>query len=173
MWSASRIATGASESGSIAYLGLGTNIGDRRAHLQRARAEIEAIARVEAASPIYETDPVGFADQPRFWNMVLRVRTSLPPEALLGELLAIEERMGRQRDFRNAPRIIDLDILLYDDVVLDVAGITLPHPRMTERAFVLKPLLELAPELVHPITGERFADIYRRGRFEHAEKKNE
>lgn len=173
MSSASRTATAAPDRGSTVYVALGTNIGDRGAHLQRARAEIEAVAQVEAASAVYETDPVGFADQPRFWNMVLRARTKLPPAALLAQLLAIEERMGRQRDFRNAPRIIDLDILLYDDVVLDVAGLTIPHPRMTERAFVLKPLLELAPELTHPITGERFADILQRGTFEHAEKKND
>lgn len=131
---------------------------------------LREIVQVAAVSSIYETEPVGFADQPNFWNIVVQISTQLPPPALLEQLIRIEQRMGRERSFRNAPRIIDLDILLYGDVVLDVAGLELPHPRMTERAFVLKPLVELDPNLAHPVTGRRFSDILARGQFESAER---
>ena len=130
---------------------------------------MRAVTDVDAVSSVYETDPVGYADQPRFWNMAARVRTSLSAEALLAELIRIEQEMGRERTFRNAPRIIDLDILLYGDVVRDVGGLTIPHPRMHERAFVLMPLVELDAELIDPRTGEGYADILARGEFERAE----
>lgn len=121
-------------------------------------------------SGVYESEPVGYADQPSFWNMVACVRTSLGADVLLSTLIGIEEAMGRQRTFRNAPRIIDLDILLYDDVVRSDPGLTIPHPRMTARAFVLLPLVELAPDLVHPQTGRRFVDILEGGGFENVER---
>jgi 2-amino-4-hydroxy-6-hydroxymethyldihydropteridine diphosphokinase len=124
---------------------------------------------VRATSSVYETDPVGYAEQPRFWNMVALVATKLSPEELLQHLLEIERRMGRARSFRNAPRIIDLDILLFDDVVLDVPGLSLPHPRMTERGFVLRPLVELAPDLTDPVSGTPYREILQRGQFESAE----
>ena len=101
--------------------------------------------------------------------MAARVVTSLSPEALLAELIRIEQEMGRERTFRNAPRIIDLDILLYGDVVHDAAGVTIPHPRMRERAFVLMPLVELDALLRHPVSGELLQEILARGRFERAE----
>lgn len=101
--------------------------------------------------------------------MAARVRTSLSAQALLAELVRIEQEMGRERTFRNAPRIIDLDILLYGDVVHDVAGLTLPHPRMHERAFVLLPLVELDAGLIDPRSGRKFSDILARGEFERAE----
>jgi 2-amino-4-hydroxy-6-hydroxymethyldihydropteridine diphosphokinase len=124
---------------------------------------------VRATSSIYETDPVGYADQPRFWNLVVRVTTRLSPEELLQQLLEVERRMGRERSFRNAPRVIDLDILLFDDVVLEAPGLSLPHPRMNERAFVLYPLVELAPDLTDPVTGEYYRDLLRRGQFQTAD----
>lgn len=151
-----------------AYLGLGTNVGDRRVNLRDAVARLRQIAEVEALSSIYESDPVGYADQPRFWNMVARVSTQLSAQELLAALTGIEQAMGRLRSFRNAPRIIDLDILLYGDLVLNEPGLHLPHPRMTGRAFVLRPLAELAPALRDPRTGALYRDLLERGKFERA-----
>lgn len=164
MWCAWRIAT----AGSDVFVGLGTNVGDRRSNLVTAVSHLARLFDISALSSIYETEPVGFADQEPFWNMIVRGRTGSAPSSLLAQLIALERAMGRERTFRNAPRIIDLDVLLYDDVKLDDASITIPHPRMTERAFVLKPLVELAPALTHPITGQRFSDILQRGTFERA-----
>ncbi|HSO08275.1 MAG TPA: 2-amino-4-hydroxy-6-hydroxymethyldihydropteridine diphosphokinase, partial [Pelomicrobium sp.] len=117
-----------------------------------AIGEIDAAddIRVTARSALYRTAPVGYLDQPDFINAVIAVETALPPRALLDALLAIERAHGRQREFPNAPRTLDLDILMYDHVTLHEPGLTLPHPRMHERAFVLKPLAEIAPELVLP-----------------------
>ena len=123
---------------------------------------------VQALSSVYETEPVGYADQPAFWNMAVRICTGLSPQELLARLIGIEQGMGRQRSFRNAPRIIDLDILLYDDVVQDDPGLQLPHPRMTERAFVLRPLTELAPSLRDPRTGRFYRELLQGGTFERA-----
>lgn len=151
------------------YIGLGSNIGDRGRNLRQAVRALRDEVAVTGLSRIYESDPVGFADQPRFWNMVARVETPLPPRALLDRLVTIEQEMGRARTFRNAPRIIDLDILLFGDVIMDEPGLTIPHPRLAERAFVLKPLLELAPDLADPRTGTPYRDILRHGEFEYAE----
>lgn len=144
-------------------------MGDRRVNLRDALARLRQIVEVEALSSIYETDPVGYADQPRFWNMVARVSTQLSAQELLAALTGIEQAMGRLRSFRNAPRIIDLDILLYGDLVLNEPGLHLPHPRMTGRAFVLRPLAELAPALRDPQTGALYRDLLERGKFERAE----
>jgi 2-amino-4-hydroxy-6-hydroxymethyldihydropteridine diphosphokinase len=144
-------------------------VGDRRVNLRDALARLRQIVEVEALSSIYETDPVGYADQPRFWNMVARVSTQLSAQELLAALTGIEQAMGRLRSFRNAPRIIDLDILLYGDLVLNEPGLHLPHPRMTGRAFVLRPLAELAPALRDPQTGALYRDLLERGKFERAE----
>ncbi|MGQ0816260.1 MAG: 2-amino-4-hydroxy-6-hydroxymethyldihydropteridine diphosphokinase [Gemmatimonadota bacterium] len=169
-----RIATGASEGGEAAcfnlpagaavtgYIALGTNLGERARNLDEALRRIGSIARVEATSTVHETEPVGYPSQPLFLNMVARISTDLPARQLMKELIAIEQDMGRQRSFRNAPRIIDLDILLYDDVVQADDEVELPHPRMGERAFVLKPLVEIAPDLTDPRTGERYSDMLER-----------
>lgn len=149
-----------------AYLGLGTNVGDRRAHLTEAIQRIARIARIDAGSSVYETEPIGFREQADFWNVVLRIATDLPARQLMTELIGIEAAMGRQRTFRNAPRIIDIDILLYDDVVLREPDLTIPHARMHERAFVLKPLLEIAPDVTQPRTHERYADMLQRAPVE-------
>jgi 2-amino-4-hydroxy-6-hydroxymethyldihydropteridine diphosphokinase len=146
-----------------AYLGLGTNIGDRERNLQDALKRISAVARIDTVSSVYETEPVGFKEQEDFWNVVARVKTDLPAAQLMDELIAIEKTMGRERSFPNAPRIIDIDILLYDDVRVDTAHLQIPHPRLTQRAFVLKPLLEIAPHLTH------YAEILQNGSFERAE----
>ena len=136
-----------------AYVALGANLGDRLATLRRAVGRMVELGTVEAVSPVYETDPVGYADQPPFLNAVVRLVTDLEPEPLLDRLLAVEADLGRVRSFPNAPRTLDLDLLLYGDLVLDTDALTLPHPRLHERAFVLVPLADLAPTLVHPRLG--------------------
>ena len=139
-----------------AYIGLGANLGDREAAL---RAALEALAatpgiEVDAVSAFRETEPVGFTDQPRFVNAAARLVTELPPRALLERLLAVERALGRTRDGpRWGPRTIDLDLLLYGDVVLEEPGLSVPHPRLAERRFVLEPLAELDPGLVVPRRG--------------------
>jgi 2-amino-4-hydroxy-6-hydroxymethyldihydropteridine diphosphokinase len=130
-----------------AYVGIGANLGDPAAQV---RAAIDALAavrgtRLVSASSLYRTAPVGYADQPDFVNAVAAVDTELAPLELLGELHAIERSAGRERSFRNAPRTLDLDLLLYGDASVRDAALVVPHPRMQERAFVLAPLAEIAP----------------------------
>jgi 2-amino-4-hydroxy-6-hydroxymethyldihydropteridine diphosphokinase len=139
-----------------AYIGLGSNLGDREGFLRRAVELLrdEADIDVVAVSSVRETDPVGFLDQPRFLNAAVEVETPLTARALLERLLAVEQALGRRRDGpRDGPRTIDLDLLLYGDEVVEEAGLTVPHPRLAERRFVLEPLHELAPDLVVPGRG--------------------
>lgn len=140
------------------FLGLGTNLGDREANLRAALRMLRDVVRIEAVSAVYESEPVGYRAQPDFWNLVVRAMTRLEPLALLEAVRGIERALGREPSFRNAPRVMDIDLLLYDDVELDLPELTLPHPRMLERAFVLKPLAELAPDAVHPRTGRTFRE---------------
>ena len=141
------------------YLGLGSNLGDRLAHLRWAREAIATRLQVVAASSLYETEPWGYAEQPAFLNQVLAVETAIPPHALLTFLKAIETALGRKPTFRYGPRVIDLDILLYGDLVLETPHLTIPHPRLHRRAFVLVPLAEIAPNLVHPVLQRPIADL--------------
>lgn len=138
-----------------AYLGLGTNLGDREANLERARELLaDERLRVARVSSIYETEPRDLADQPWFLNQVIEVETSLLPMQLLERGLAVERKIGRVRRVAKGPRLIDIDLLLYDRAVVGAPPkLELPHPRMTERRFVLEPLAELAPDLRHPVTG--------------------
>jgi len=141
---------GGPHAGTRAYLALGSNLGDRRAHLQLA---VDAFAaepdvRVVAASRVYETAPVGGPPQDAYLNAVIAVDTTLEPHALLHRCRAVEERAARVRAERWGPRTLDVDVLLYDDVRLDDAELTVPHPRMWERGFVLAPLRDVAPGLV-------------------------
>lgn len=130
-----------------AYLGLGTNLGDREANLEEAIRRLGDLGAVTARSDVIETEPWGYADQPRFLNMVVSLETDLPPARLLERLKAVESEMGREPTFRYGPRLIDLDILLYGDETVELPGLTIPHPRMAERPFVVEPLLQIAPDL--------------------------
>ena len=138
------------EQAATIYLALGSNLGDRRAHLAEAVARLGEQLVVEALSSLYETEPAYVEDQPRFLNAALRGRTTLDPEALLGFAKRVESELGRVAGQRFGPRVVDIDLLLYDQLVLDTPTLTLPHPRMAERPFVLAPLAELAPQLIPP-----------------------
>ncbi len=136
----------------IAYLSAGSNLGDRKANLKNAFCSLkEAGATPAQMSSYYETEPVGIREQPWFLNAALQVNTGLSPFELLEACQAIEESHGRVRVFKNAPRTLDLDILLYDDLVIDDAQLVIPHPRLAERRFVLEPLAEIAPDVLHPL----------------------
>jgi len=135
---------------SSAYIGLGANLGDRRATLLQACVSLGSLGEVMAVSPVYETEPVGFADQPRYLNAAARLETDLQPDVLLRGLHGIENELGRVRTFPNAPRTIDLDLLLYDDAVIETSDLMVPHPRVHKRAFVLVPLHDIAPDFIHP-----------------------
>jgi 2-amino-4-hydroxy-6-hydroxymethyldihydropteridine diphosphokinase len=138
-----------------AYIGLGANLAEPRAQLAAAFDELDRLplTRVVARSSLYRSAPLGYAAQPDFVNAVARVETGLPPERLLAALHEIETRHGRERSFPNAPRTLDLDLLLYGDRSIVRTGLVLPHPRMHERAFVLAPLVELDPEAEIPGRG--------------------
>ena len=135
------------------YLSLGSNIGDREAHLREALERLAASdVRVLHTSRIYQTEPVGYRDQSWFLNQVVELETSLFPRQLLARLLRIERGMGRRRTVPKGPRLIDLDILLFGDAVVSTPELEIPHPRIAERRFVLEPVAELAPDLRHPRT---------------------
>jgi 2-amino-4-hydroxy-6-hydroxymethyldihydropteridine diphosphokinase len=137
-----------------AYIGLGSNLGDRMATLRAAVQRLETLGRITAASSLYETEPVGYLAQPSFLNAVVALDTALAPTDLMDALLGIERDLGRTRSFPNAPRTLDLDLLIVDGLILDTPELTLPHPRLHERAFVLVPLVEIAPQLVLPGSGK-------------------
>lgn len=137
-----------------AYIALGSNLDDPARQLRAAAAALSALGEIAAASSLYETEPVGFRDQPVFLNAVLLLRTELPPQALMRELLRIEQAQGRERRRKDGPRTLDLDILFYGGAVIDEPGLRIPHPRLHERRFVLAPLAEIAPDLVHPTLNE-------------------
>ncbi|MBZ5655532.1 MAG: 2-amino-4-hydroxy-6-hydroxymethyldihydropteridine diphosphokinase [Acidobacteriia bacterium] len=134
----------------LVYLSLGSNVGDRAANLRAAIERLAEAGTVRARSVFYETEPVDFRDQPWFLNCVIALETSKPPRDLLAHALAIEEGMGRQRTRDKGPRTIDIDILLFGDRVIDEPGLKIPHPAMHERRFVLEPLAEIAPGVLHP-----------------------
>lgn len=143
-----------------AYVGLGANLADPHAQVLEALAELDRMprTRITGRSSLYRSAPLGYAAQPDFINAVARLETGLPAERLLAELLTIEQRHGRRRSVPNAPRTLDLDLLLYGEARVDSPTLSLPHPRMHERAFVLRPLLELAPEASIPGRG-RASDL--------------
>ncbi len=137
----------------VAYLGLGSNLGDRRANLQAALRLLSAAATIKQVSSLYETEPVGLTAQPRFLNAACAIETALSAHALLRFVKGIERRLGRQPGRRFGPRSIDVDILLYGAYRVRTRQLTIPHPRLAERVFALVPLRELAPEVSHPTLG--------------------
>lgn len=141
------------------YLALGSNLGARAANLKNAISNLTPQMNVRAKSNVYETQPWGHADQPAFLNQVVKVDTYLDPEALLLHLKRLELVLGRVPSFENGPRLIDMDILFFDDLVLDSPVVQIPHPRLQERAFVLAPLADLAPALIHPVLNKSISSL--------------
>lgn len=134
------------------YLALGSNLGDRLANLKQAIDSLTPQMEVKAKSSVYETPPWGYEDQPKFLNQVVKAKTYLDPEPLLKHLKRLEVALGRQTSFPNGPRLIDMDILFYDELILNTSALVIPHPRLQERGFVLLPLMELSPDLIHPLS---------------------
>lgn len=143
----------------VVYLALGTNLGDRLANLKQAIAALTPQMEVKAKSQVYETPPWGYEDQPKFLNQVVQAQTYLEPEPLLKHLKRLEVALGRRESFQNGPRLIDIDILFYDDLVVDKPSLVIPHPRLHERGFVLLPLMDIAPDLVHPVSGKSVREL--------------
>jgi 2-amino-4-hydroxy-6-hydroxymethyldihydropteridine diphosphokinase len=135
----------------LVYLSLGSNVGDREANLREAISRLGAIGRVQKVSSFYETEPVEFVAQPWFLNCAVALETEKMPKQFLSAILQIEQEMGRRREQKKGPRTIDIDILLFGSSVIDTKDLTIPHPAMHERRFVLEPLAEIAPEQRHPI----------------------
>jgi 2-amino-4-hydroxy-6-hydroxymethyldihydropteridine diphosphokinase len=135
----------------LVYLSLGSNLGNRAANLEVAIQQLSALGTVIARSSLYETEPVEVERQPWFVNCVVAIETELMPKQLLSRVLAIEQKMGRRRTQPKGPRIIDIDILLFANSVVDTPSLTIPHPAMHQRRFVLEPLAEIAPDLRHPV----------------------
>ena len=135
----------------LVYLSLGSNVGDRELQLRDALRRLAVNGRVVAVSSFYETEPVEFTDQAWFLNCVVALETTETPEQLMMALLQIEQQMGRRRIQKKGPRAIDIDILLFDEAILDSPALTIPHPAMHQRRFVLEPLAEIAPEVRHPV----------------------
>ncbi len=144
------------------YLGLGSNLGDRSAQLEKALEEMGPEVQVLRRSAIYETKPWGFEEQEEFLNMVIEAETEQEPPALLKKIKDVERKVGRQATFRNGPREIDIDILLYDDLECSESGLSIPHPRLHERAFMLVPLAELASDLIVPGQDTTVAELIER-----------
>jgi 2-amino-4-hydroxy-6-hydroxymethyldihydropteridine diphosphokinase len=150
MWFGSRIDTAASDGMEPVFLGIGTNVGNRAANVRDALAGLRRFFTVDAVSAIYESEPFGYADQPFFWNLACRGRTPLEPRPLMAAIQALEHALGRAPTFRMGPRLIDIDILLYGDRIVEEQDLVIPHPGLTERHFVLRPLLDIDTALCDP-----------------------
>lgn len=143
----------------IAYLSLGSNVGNREENLREAMRRLESAGRIASVSAFYETEPVEFIDQPWFVNCAVAIEVDKTPMQLLCELLRIEQEMGRERIQKKGPRTIDMDILLYDELIVNTSDLTIPHPAMQQRSFVLEPLAEIAPDARHPVLNKTVQDL--------------
>ncbi|ADL41567.1 2-amino-4-hydroxy-6-hydroxymethyldihydropteridine pyrophosphokinase [Caldicellulosiruptor obsidiansis OB47] len=144
----------------VVFLGLGSNLGDRGENIKKAIEHLKDKIRIEKVSSIIETEPYGFVDQPKFLNCVLKGTTVLSPLELLEFVLDIENKMGRKRLFKWGPRNIDIDILFYDDCVIDTENLKIPHPELHKRLFVLEPLCEIEKDFVHPVLKKSVYELY-------------
>jgi len=143
-----------------AYLCLGSNLGEREKNLTQALSLLSQEINLEKVSPVYETKPVGYKEQPLFLNLACQIITDLNPRELLRLAKTIERKMGRAPGRQiNSPRLIDIDILFYDNRIIETQDLTIPHPRLPQRAFVLIPLADIAPKLVHPVLGKNIAEL--------------
>ncbi len=145
----------------LVYLSLGSNIGDRESYLRKAIAQLQTTGRIVSVSSFYETEPVEVTNQAWFLNCAMALETAEKPEQLMASILDIEQQMGRQRLQNKGPRVIDIDILLFGDMVLDSAQLKIPHPAMDQRRFVLEPLAEIAPEVRHPVRRKTIRELLR------------
>ena len=146
----------------LAYIAVGSNMGKREDYVNQARQMVSRLDKAEflQSSRVYETEPVGGPPQGKYLNVVWKIKTALAAKELLQELLKVERKLGRVRTARNAPRTVDLDILFYGDQVIEERGLRIPHPRLHEREFVLKPLMDLCPEFVHPILKRSVRELW-------------
>jgi 2-amino-4-hydroxy-6-hydroxymethyldihydropteridine diphosphokinase len=143
----------------LAYLSLGSNVGNREAHLQEALVRLETVGHVVVVSSFYETEPVEFTEQPWFLNCAVALETGKSPQELMQTILEIEQRMGRERVKKKGPRSIDIDIMLFDEEIIDSEQLTIPHPAMHERRFVLEPLAEIAVDVFHPVLKKTIREL--------------
>ncbi len=143
----------------LVYLSLGSNVGDRAGHLNAAIQRLESLGKVVATSSFYETEPVEVTAQPWFLNGVVALETEKMPRQLIAAILDLEQKMGRRRVQKKGPRTIDIDILLFGNSIIDLPGLTVPHPAMHERRFVLQPLAEIAPDVLHPVLKKKVRDL--------------
>lgn len=144
----------------VIFLGLGSNLGERNENIQKAIEHLKYKVTIEKISSIIETEPYGVVNQPKFLNCVLKGRTLLSPFELLEFVLEIENKMGRKRLFKWGPRNIDIDILFYDDCVIDTEKLKIPHPELHKRLFVLEPLYEIEKDFIHPVLKKSVYDLY-------------
>ncbi len=143
----------------IVYLALGSNMGNRLANLKNAISNLPPQLDVKKKSTVYETPPWGHTDQPMFLNQVVMAKTYMQPGDLLAHLKRLETALGREASFENGPRLIDIDILFYDEEIIDSPPLVIPHPRLHQRGFVLVPLNDIAPDLVHPVLGKPVSEM--------------